>query len=56
MVHNKYCSICNIDIEESIISDVENNKINQGEEVSFAALLALVPAMTMTLFNLMGLI
>ena len=35
-------------------SDVSEH--HDGEEAQFAVLLALVPAMTMTLFNMMGLL
>ena len=52
MVHNEHCSVC--DGDTSMV--VEYNTVEQKDDVSFAALLALVPAMTMTLFNLMGFI
>lgn len=56
MIHNNRCSICDceMDVQEDDVSEVSLHK--DQEETSFAVLLALVPAMTMTLFNLMGLI
>ncbi len=54
MVDGEKCSVCGDCCGEDIIK--EHKKIEQNEDISFAALLALVPAMTMTLFNLMGLI
>lgn len=54
-----YCPICD-KIEDGDHVDMNNSqsiaKKGDQDEVSFAVLLALVPAMTMTLFNLMGLI
>ena len=55
MVHDKHCSVCDGGNTEEV-TKIEYKKIEQNEDISFAALLALVPAMTMTLFNLMGLI
>lgn len=52
MIHNEHCSVCDSDI--SMV--VEHNAIEQKDDVSFAVLLALVPAMMMTLFNLIGFI
>jgi hypothetical protein len=54
-----YCPIC-----DAIEDDNKNIKLekehvhgrSEQDEVSFAVLLALIPAMTMTLFNMMGLI
>lgn len=57
MVHNDYCAVCDgvyADAREKDIKSQETKK--QREELSFAVLLALVPAMTMTLFDLIGLI
>ena len=54
MVTNHHCSVCDGETEVNIIE--KQKSIEHNEEISFAALLALVPAMTMTLFNLMGLI
>jgi len=50
MVHNNYCTIC-----DDVVTDT-SKKVEKNDDISFAALLALVPAMTLTLFNLMGLI
>ncbi len=58
--HNtQYCSLCDA-MEEGVRENVCDMthaacKEEQHDEVSFAVLLALVPAMTMTLFNMMGL-
>ena len=52
MVHNEHCSVCDSDI--SIVA--QHNIAEQKDDVSFAVLLALVPAMMMTLFNLIGFI
>jgi len=52
MVHNKHCVVC----DEVSNEEIMHSKIQQKEDISFAALLALVPAMTMTLFSLMGFI
>lgn len=57
MVHNDYCAVCDgayADAQKKHIGSQEKTK--QREEMSFAVLLALVPAMTMTLFDLIGLI
>ncbi len=57
MVHNDYCAVCdgiNADAHKKDIRSQETSK--QREDMSFAVLLALVPAMTMTLFDLIGLI
>lgn len=57
MTNENYCAICDCKEEEIKEEKNENSfKREEQEEVSFAVLLALVPAMTMTLFNLMGLI
>jgi hypothetical protein len=56
MVHDKHCSVCDGDNVQEEVVKKGHEKIEQKEDISFAALLALVPAMTMTLFNLMGLI
>ena len=51
MVHNAHCDICGNTAEQS-----HKKQNGQNDDISFAALLALVPAMTLTLFSLMGLI
>jgi hypothetical protein len=51
MIHNAHCDICN-----DTVSQAHKNKVEHNDEISFAALLALVPVMTLTLFSLMGLI
>ncbi|MEA3323016.1 MAG: hypothetical protein U9Q12_02230 [Patescibacteria group bacterium] len=50
MVHNNCCTIC-----DDVVTDT-SKKVEKNDDISFAALLALVPAMTLTLFSLMGLI
>ena len=57
MIQNNHCTIC----EHISVEDIPQNthimqKNDQHEETSFAVLLALVPAMTMTLFSLMGIV
>lgn len=57
MTNENYCAIC-----DGTQSKKNEDKINvpigheEKEEISLAVLLALVPVLTMTLFNLMGLI
>ena len=56
---NNHCPICDCIEDENEKEQNEKSMIHEQrekEETSFAVLLALVPAMTMTLFNLMGLI
>jgi hypothetical protein len=53
MINNEHCSICD---EIAMPKTEKRNSMEQNEDISFAVLLALIPAMTMTLFNLMGLI
>lgn len=55
MVHDKYCSICDTNAEDEI-TKTKQITAEQSDDISFAALLALVPVMTMTLFSLMGFI
>lgn len=56
-MYNDHCSICDCDVEENVVDEIATQSVRKDqEETSFAVLLALVPAMTMTLFNLMGLI
>lgn len=50
MVHDKCCTLC-----DDVITDT-SKKSEKNDDISFAALIALVPAMTLTLFSLMGLI
>ncbi len=57
---NNYCPICDAQ-EKNPQKELHHatSAVKKGEsqdDISFAVLLALVPAMTMTLFNLMGLI
>ncbi len=57
MVHNDYCAVCDGIYTDTQKKDIQAQEIKkQHEEMSFAVLLALVPAMTMTLFDLIGLI
>jgi hypothetical protein len=51
MIDNAQCDIC-----DNAISQTHKNIDKQNDDISFAALLALVPVMTLTLFSLMGLI
>ncbi len=51
MVHNRHCDICN----DTVVQTYKNNN-GQKDDISFAALLALVPVMTLTVFSLIGLI
>ena len=52
MIRNEHCSVC--DSDTSIV--VQHNTTEQKDDISFAALFALVPAIMMTLFNLIGFI
>lgn len=47
------CACMPVDATED---NVEKSSEHHEEEAQFAVLLALVPAMTMTLFNMMGLL
>lgn len=58
MIVRDQCTICDCIKNDNTKNDMEKieKTHDEQEEISFAVLLALVPAMTMTLFNLMGLI
>lgn len=53
-MHDKVCLACDSGVNKEIkeIEKIEEER----DDMSFSVLLALVPAMTMTLFSLMGLI
>ena len=51
------CTSCECSgVEEAPVEESQMHEENHVEETQFAVLLALVPAMTMTLFNMMGLL
>jgi len=51
------CQSCGCScVEEAPVEESQMHEENHVEETQFAVLLALVPAMTMTLFNMMGLL
>ncbi len=57
MIQNNHCTVCeHISVEDIPQETHIIQKNEQYEDTSFAVLLALVPAMTMTLFSLMGIV